>query len=400
MTRIARTLAAAAGIVALGGLAWLALQPVQRPESRASVSGLQSDADTSRYARAYEPRSFRFPDDHSPHPQFQTEWWYYTGNVQDAGGRQYGYQFTIFRRALTPDPVTRTSSLASTQLYFAHFALTDVAGNQHVEAEKFSRGAGGLAGACAAGSATPCEDETSFRAFIENWSVTALDAAGDQVRIVAHHEDRSLDLTLRSLKPAVAHGDRGLSAKSLEPGNASYYYSFTRMHTHGRLAIGGAEFEVTGASWMDHEWSTSALGAGALGWDWFSIQLDDQRELMLFQIRNAGGSLEPASSATWVEADGTTTPLAVSDFSLEPDPSRRWRSPATGAEYPLRWRVRIPSRDLDLTVEARLPDQEMNLTTVYWEGTISVSGTAHGRPVSGQGYLEMTGYAQSINGKF
>ncbi len=387
-----------AGAAALAALAWVALQPGQYPLASARIEAAQADLDLSGYARAFEPRPFVFPADHGPHPEYQTEWWYYTGNLQDSAGRQFGYQFTIFRRALTAEPITRASNLASNQVYFAHFALTDINAQQHIAAEKFSRGAGGLAGACARGAAIPCNDNISFRAFIEDWSVTALDDEGSTVRILARHANHHLDLTLRAVKPVVLHGDRGHSPKGAQSGNASFYYSLTRMQTEGEVGFDGNKFSVTGLSWMDHEWSTSALGENALGWDWFSIQLDNQHELMLFQIRNADGSLEPASSGTLIDAAGQTTRLTLADFTLEPQ--TLWRSPTSGGEYPVRWRIRIPAHEIDLTVEARTPAQEMNVSIIYWEGAIRVTGTAGGRAVTGQGYLEMTGYAQSINGKF
>jgi len=393
-----RIAAVLAGAVALAMLAWLALQPAQRPLASARIDSAPIATDIGNFARAFEPRPFVFPADHGPHPEFQTEWWYYTGNLQDAAGRQFGYQFTIFRRALTAEAMSRASSLASNQLYFAHFALTDINARQHVAAEKFSRGAGGLAGACARGAAIPCNDDASFHAFIEDWSVTALDDQGNTMRIIARHDNHHVELTLRAIKPVVLHGDRGHSPKGAEPGNASFYYSFTRMETEGDVVFDGTRFAVAGSSWMDHEWSTSALGGNALGWDWFSIQLDDQRELMLFQIRNADGSLEPASSGTLIDAAGQTTRLTLADFTLEAQD--RWRSPVSGGEYPVRWFIRIPAQQIELTVEARAPEQEMNVSIVYWEGAIRVTGTAGGRAVSGQGYLEMTGYAQSINGKF
>ncbi|MGQ9903035.1 MAG: lipocalin-like domain-containing protein [Anaerolineae bacterium] len=396
--RSTRIAVSAVGAVILALLVWLAIQPPQRPQASARIDSLPVNPTIDGFARAFEPRPFVFPADHGPHPEYQTEWWYYTGNLQDASGRQFGYQFTIFRRALTAEPITRVSSLASNQLYFAHFALTDIGARRHIAAEKFSRGAGGLAGACAHGSAIACDDSPSFRAFIENWSVTALDDEGNAFRILARDKDHHIDLTLRAVKAVVLHGDRGHSPKGLEPGNASFYYSFTRLETEGKVVLDANEFSVTGLSWMDHEWSTSALGENALGWDWFSIQLDDQRELMLFQIRNSDGSLEPASSGTLIDADGKTIPLTLADFTLEARDT--WRSPVSGGEYPVRWIIRIPEQDIELTVEARAPEQEMNVSIVYWEGAIRVTGTAGGQAISGQGYLEMTGYAQSIKGKF
>jgi predicted secreted hydrolase len=395
---------------ALMALAWLAFQPAPRREARAALTGALAPDDISGYARAFEPRPFAFPADHGPHPEYQTEWWYYTGNLRDAAGRHFGFQVTFFRRALAPAAglAPRASRLAASQLYFAHFAVTDTGAGSHAGFERFSRGAGGLAGACARGSAEPCQDGAAgdgaagdgpaFRVFLENWSATALDAAGDTARLVARDGSYALDLALSAARPPVAHGDRGLSPKSGEPGNASYYYSFTRLEAAGQVSTPSGAFEVTGQAWMDHEWSTSALGAQARGWDWFSIQLDGRRELMVFQIRNADGSLEPASSGTLVEPDGTTARLSAEAVQIEV--LERWRSPATGGEYPVRWRLKVPSQDIDLLLAARLPDQEMRVSIVYWEGAVAVSGTVGGRPVSGQGYVEMTGYAQSINGKF
>jgi predicted secreted hydrolase len=385
---------------ALMALAWLAFQPAAPGEARAALGGLRANLDIRGYARAFEPRPFVFPADHGPHPEYQTEWWYYTGNLQDAAGRHFGYQLTFFRRALTPTVGTapRASRLAATQLYFAHFGLTDTAAQRHAGFERFSRGAGGLAGACAQGSSAPCGDGAAFRAFLEDWSVSALDTSGDRVRLVARNGDHALDLALSAAKEPAAHGDRGLSPKSLEPGNASHYYSFTRLEASGRVTTPSGAYDVTGESWMDHEWSTSALGAGAQGWDWFSIQLDDRRELMFFQIRNADGSLEPASSGTLIEPDGTTVQLSAEAVEIEA--LDRWRSPVTGGEYPARWRVAIPSQQIDLELEARLPDQEMRVSIVYWEGAVAVRGTVKGESVAGHGYVEMTGYAQSINGKF
>ncbi|MGQ9814501.1 MAG: lipocalin-like domain-containing protein, partial [Candidatus Roseilinea sp.] len=201
--RSTRIAVSAVGAVILALLVWLAIQPPQRPQASARIDSLPVNPTIDGFARAFEPRPFVFPADHGPHPEYQTEWWYYTGNLQDASGRQFGYQFTIFRQALTAEPITRVSSLASNQLYFAHFALTDIGARRHIAAEKFSRGAGGLAGACAHGSAIACDDSPSFRAFIENWSVTALDDEGNAFRILARDKDHHIDLTLRAVKAVV-----------------------------------------------------------------------------------------------------------------------------------------------------------------------------------------------------
>jgi predicted secreted hydrolase len=343
------------------------------------------------FARALEPRAFRLPEDHGPHFEYQTEWWYYTGNLAAADGSRYGFQLTFFRRGLTPGPPPDGPGLATNQVYFAHFAITDVAGGRHLAAERFARGAGGLAGA----KAEP------FSIWLEGWRADgASSAGGSRPRLRAGDAQTGLflDLALDARKPLVAHGDRGLSPKSGEPGNASYYVGYTRLAARGTLGVGERRVGVAGDAWFDHEWSTSALGAGAVGWDWFSLQLDDGRELMFFQIRREDGDAFDASSGTLVLADGRTRRLARSDVTVAV--LDRWTSPATGGTYPSRWRLGIPGERLDLVVEPRLADQEMRTSFVYWEGAVAVAGTADGRPVTGQGYVELTGYGRSMQGVF
>jgi predicted secreted hydrolase len=218
------------------------------------------------------------------------------------------------------------------------------------------------------------------------------------VRVSARDGGLVLDLELRPTKPLVAHGDRGLSPKSDEPGNASYYVGYTRMAARGRVDSEGGSAAVLGEAWFDHEWSTSALGPLAVGWDWWSLQLADGRELMLFEIRRADGSREGASGATLVASDGSTRRLRSVDFEVAV--LERWRSPHTRADYPARWRIRVPSEQLELDATPVLPDQEMRTSFVYWEGAVSLTGTSRGRPVGGRGYVELTGYARSMQGVF
>jgi predicted secreted hydrolase len=346
--------------------------------------------DASGFARVTAPRPFTLPRDHGPHFEYQTEWWYFTGNVDAADGRHFGFQLTFFRRGLSPGPPPEGAGLRSNQVYFAHFAITDVAGGRHVAAERFSRGAGGLAGATG----------EPFTVWLENWRADSLSADGSKVRLAARDDQTglSLELELAATKPLVAHGDRGLSPKSDEAGNASYYVSHTRMAGRGRIGAGGSEAEIIGEAWFDHEWSTSALGPGAVGWDWFSLQLDDGRELMLFQIRREDGSVEPASGGTLVERDGRARRLLRDDASI--DVLDHWTSPQSGGRYSGRWRVQVPSAGLDLLVEPWLDDQEMRTTFTYWEGAVHVSSALAGAASSGQGYVELTGYARSMQGVF
>ena len=360
----------------------------QQPQLSAAIVGLQANDSMVGYARATNVRPFKFPDDHGPHPDFQTEWWYYTGNLESADGRRFGYQLTFFRRAITPPSTAaqgatpRASDWATNQIYFAHFALTDAKNNRHDSTERFSRGAANLAGA----SGNP------FRVWIENWDAVSLNANASSMQLHADNEGHAINLALTSSKPPVLQGDRGLSAKSDEPGNASYYISFTRMKTTGSVTVNGEQWAVTGDSWMDHEWSTAALGPNAVGWDWFSIQLSDNRELMLFQIRNKDGSIEPVSSGTLVEADGTTRYLPRDQFKI--DVPSTWTSNITRATYPARWSITVPSANIQIDLKPIVANQEMILSIVYWEGAVDISGQSNGKPVTGRGFVEMTGYAQ------
>jgi predicted secreted hydrolase len=204
-----------------------------------------------------------------------------------------------------------------------------------------------------------------------------------------------LDLVLVPTKGPVAHGEDGYSRKGSRPEQASCYYSFPRMEAHGRVRVGDTAFPVTGRGWMDHEFSTAPLAEGVTGWDWFSVQLDDQRELMIYFLRRADGQLHPASSGTLIDPQGRVVHLTRS--AIEARITRRWTSPATGATYPLGWEISLPGQALVLNLTAALDDQEMITTgstgVTYWEGCLSVDGRSNGSPLTGQGYMELTGYA-------
>jgi predicted secreted hydrolase len=335
--------------------------------------------DRAGFARALAPRPLSFPADHGPHPQFRTEWWYYTGNVRTAAGRHFGFQLTFFRVALAPTAPARASEWATRQLYFAHFAVTDTAANRFHAFRRMTREALGLAGAAA----------TPFRVWVEDWSA---DGEGDAARLQARDGDVAIDLTVTAAKPVVLQGDRGLSAKGPGEGNASFYYSYTRMPTRGVLRAGGQPFDVTGEAWMDREWSTSGLGPGVQGWDWFALQLDDGRELMFYLLRRADGAADPLSAGTLVAPDGTVRRLASGDVRIEPRGA--WTSPRTHVRYPARWRVSVPSADVRVDVEPRLADQELVVGTRYWEGAVRVAGAAGDGRVGGHGYVELVGYGE------
>jgi len=360
-----------------------------RPATGSGTSlRLAEETSAPAFARVTTVRPFRLPADHGPHFEYQTEWWYFTGNLADASGRHFGYQLTFFRRGLSPGPPPGGPGLATNQIYFAHFAVTDSAAGRHLFAERWSRGAGGLAGARA----------EPLTLWLEDWRAEGRSRDGSALSLTARDGASGLDLELLPTKPLVAHGDRGLSPKSDEPGNASYYVGYTRLLARGRITTSAGTFAVTGTGWFDHEWSTSALGPGALGWDWYSLQTSDQRELMFFRIRREDGSLELASGGTLVEPDGRTRRLDASEVAIVVED--RWKSPETGATYPSRWTVRVPSADLELRVAPWLPDQEMRTSFTYWEGAVRIEGTSADLRVKGNGYVELTGYARSMQGVF
>lgn len=349
-----------------------------------SVAEAVNSDDNADFARAVEPRTFVFPRDHGPHPEYQTEWWYYTGNLTAADGRHFGYQLTFFRRSLRPFPVARASAWATHQLYMAHFALTDTMGGRFYAFERFSRDGAGLAGA----------EGEPFRVFLEDWSASGDGPDRMPMRLQAVQDGVAIDLRLASRKPPVLQGDRGLSQKGPTEGNASYYYSLTRMATDGTVRVGGESYAVTGLSWMDREWSTSALEVGMVGWDWFSLQLDDGYEVMFYQLRRSDGGVSPFTAGSLAAPDGETRPLTSDDVRL--DALDVWRSPRSDAVYPSRWRLHIPAADLMLEIEPRLADQELPFAVTYWEGAVRIAGTRNGRPVRGDGYVEMTGYAEQM----
>ena len=353
--------------------------------SEALGAGIDSEEMRSGmpYLRAEAQREFEFPADHGPHEGYKLEWWYFTGNLAASDGRRYGYQFTIFRSALSPeidvaDKVEdATAYWATNQLYSAHFALTDVDRATFSSSERFSRGAADLAGARA----------DPFRVWVDDWSVVGV---GDNftLRLQAVGEGYSLDLELTPEKPIVLQGDRGLSPKGNDPGQASYYYSIPRFKTSGTVDSGAGGVEVQGASWMDREWSTSLLGSDQTGWDWFSLQLDDDRELMYFQLRNRQEDEPPFTEGSLIDAQGQVSELGNVELSV----IEEWTSPVSQITYPSGWDLLIPDHDLELQVVPLLKGQELNVSVRYWEGAVQILD-GDGVP-RGYGYVELTGYGE------
>ena len=332
------------------------------------------------YRTALPGYRYTFPRDHFEHPDFRTEWWYYTGNLRSAEGKRFGFELVFFRRGERREPAENHSAWRIDDVYLAHLALTDVDGKRFFSHERLNRAGPGVAGA-------------SFekrRVWNGNWSAQW---SQDRQTLEATADEFRFRLRLDPVKPAVIHGENGVSQKAEGAGKASHYVSFPRLAVAGELEVEGARYAVSGTAWMDHEWFTHQLDASQVGWDWFSIQLDDGRDLMLFQLRTRNGSIDPHSSGTYVDARGSARHLTAREFSLEP--ARYWVSPKTKARYPVGWRVRVPSLALDLQCAAVVDGQELVARDAaapsYWEGAVHYSGTA-----TGVGYLEMTGYDKPV----
>jgi predicted secreted hydrolase len=336
--------------------------------------------DDKGFARALNLREFKFPTDHGAHNSYRTEWWYFTGNLKNSYNRKFGYELTFFRFALAAETPISKSAWRNNQLYMAHLTLTDVKQDRFYTAERFSRAGNDLAGA----------SNKKYRVWLYDWSATTQGDSDFPLRLQAKSDEFAIDLLLTSQKSYVLQGNQGLSQKSPEPGNASYYYSYTRLATEGHISIAGNQFPVIGESWMDREWSTSALSDEQSGWDWFALQFSDNSELMFYQLRRKDGLPDNSSSGSVVLADNSKIPLKVHDVTIKTLDS--WKSPHSKITYPSRWHLTIPGQKLEIDVVPLINDQELNVSYRYWEGAVSVNGKKNGKPISGQGYVELTGY--------
>lgn len=337
-------------------------------------------ASSAQYQTAQPGYRYQFPKDHFNHPEFQTEWWYYTGNLKAADGRKFGFELTFFRQGVNRDAASGTWVVSD--LYFAHLALSDLNGREFYHTERFNRAGPGLAGASL----------DQMRVWNGNWQVQW---KANQQLLQAVEPRFALQFVMESAKLPVVHGENGVSQRAAGDGHASHYISFTRLLTSGTITSNRKSFMVTGTSWMDHEFFTNSLGANEAGWDWLSLQFDDQSELMLYRLRHKDGSVDPYSSGTFVDHEGKALHLKAGDFQLTPQ-AEVWRSPASNATYPIAWNIAIPTLGLELAVRTPLKAQEITGKTKespnYWEGAIEIAGKKNGASITGVGYLEMTGY--------
>ena len=374
-----------------------------QPPASNRVTELLAGGDLTGFERAVQPREFVWPQDHGAHPTFRNEWWYLTANLRSEDGRRFGCQWTLFRTALIPprvssDDVKDQSAFRTETVWLAHFAVTDVAAEVFHSFERFSRGSPGLAGA----------QVPDFRLWLDDWSVASVtaDAAAQQVaaddargvfplRMQSAGSNEAgavaIDFTLQAGKPLVLQGERGLSRKSPEPGNASFYWSMMRLPIAGTIETPGVDgpVRVSGNAWLDREWSTSVLAADQTGWDWFALQLEDGTELMVYRLRSdaasgKSGGMHPSSAGVFVDASGSVSKFTAADLELVPGDRE------SNGGYPLDWTVKIEALDLELVVQAAVAEQEHRGRFRYWEGVVDVQGSRGGAAVSGVGYLEMT----------
>ena len=345
---------------------------------------------SAQYQQALPGYHYEFPRDHFSHPDYRTEWWYYTGNLKSADGQRFGFELTFFRQAVTREP--SRSPWRIDDLYMAHLALSEINGRRFYHDERLNRAGPGIAGI----------DEHTGIVWNGNWQVQ-LGPSSQALHALTNQFAIQLDLA--SAKPPVIHGRDGVSRKAAGTGHASHYISFTRLIASGNITLDGKTIPVQGTAWMDHEFFSDAMDLSESGWDWLSLQLDDRTEIMLYRLRHQDGTIDPYSSGSYIDANGHCEFLSSSDFTMTPagqTPGQTWVSPGTKATYPIRWRVTIPKLDFDAEISTPLPDQEIpsRFGPSYWEGAIDVNATPGAPGLHGVGYLEMTGYTAAMHDWF
>lgn len=337
------------------------------------------------FAIAQPGYAFTFPADHGAHPDFRTEWWYVTGHLQDEAGKRIGFQLTFFRQATPPAAWKGSAAWRSDQLILAHAALSDESARRFIYDERLNRE--GL-------SASAAEGQLSV--FNESWHLEARSDGGFDLAMEA--KGTALRLRLEPRTPPVIFGENGVSRKGADPTATSHYVTFPRLAATGSLnAPGASPRTLSGAAWMDHEWSSNYLSAGQTGWDWAGIQLKDGRSLMVFRLRLGDGRQDPWSTVQEVDAQGRIT-RTTRTFTMAPEGA--WTSPTSGARYPLP--LRLDAFGQVFRLVPTISDQELltgrSTGITYWEGDCRVLDQ-NGHEI-GDAYLELTGYAQGMKGRF
>jgi predicted secreted hydrolase len=328
---------------------------------------------------------WQFPTDHGSHPKYKTEWWYYVGHLKDTQGKRYGFELAFFRVGLDRK-AANPSAFTPEDLYFSHFAISDIGAKKFWYAEKMNRTGPGLAGA----------SQGRMNLWNENWQIWR-DGPGHHLK--ADGDLYGLDLIVQSPIPAVLEGAKGYSPKGSGKENASLYYSFPSFMADGNLRVGNELKPVHGKAWMDHEFFSGDMDPNEVGWSWFGLQLSDNTELMIYLMRQKDGTFHPASAGTFITASGKSIHLNQAAFQTKV--LETWKSPHTGAVYPIHWQITIPSQRLNLDVVASFNDQELDTAkstqVVYWEGSVDINGVKAGKDIKGEGYMELTGYDKAFN---
>lgn len=325
-----------------------------------------STGNTEAFAQVDGAYKLSFPLDHGPHDDYLFEWWYLTAILDDPQSREFGVQFTIFRRALST-PNDSTNPWRTGQIYMGHFAISDIQAETHWDDERFSRGHPDLAGA----------QIEPFRVFVEDWELASQSSAYFPLKLSAGTRDFRVSLSINRGKPMILHGTNGYSQKS--PDHASYYYTFSRLPTSGTLEIDGEEYTVSGFAWFDREWSSQILSEPYRGWYWFSLNFDDGRELVVYELHSDDSDVKTLPTAILIEPEGNTTLISVEDWTITP--RRYWKS------YPVEWTLEIDG--ISYLIAAKFDNQVMDTSIRYWEGIVEVK---EGKAVVGRGYMELTGY--------
>jgi len=339
------------------------------------------------FSQALPGYTYQFPKDFYSHDDFRIEWWYYTGNLEAIEtARPFGYQLTFFRVALNNKNASPNQSQWKLgHVYFAHMTLTDVDGEKFYYFERINRKGVGNAGA----------DADRLMVWNDDWF---LEGKGKVHLLKAIESGTGVELQLVPEKKLVIHGNNGISQKGSEKGNASHYFSYTRMKTTGQIFVRGKAYNVLGSSWMDHEYSSNQLNDELVGWDWFSLKLDDKTELMLYLLRRKTGGVDAFSSGTFIAADGSSHHIKQEEFIVRP--LSYWTSEKSGIVYPASWKLELPNFGIELTLSPDLSEQELyNLRSIsasYWEGSVSVAGTIAGNSIKGKGYVELVGYGKAL----
>ena len=331
-------------------------------------AGLGKDAEG--FAAVVPGKSFAFPADHGPHPNYRIEWWYVTANLMDSDGTAYGVQWTLFRQAMQPG--SQAEGWANQQLWMGHAAVTRA--DSHRSSEKFARGGIGQAGV----------ETKPFQAWIDSWQMRGLDSMRDDaiapLELTAVAADFSYTLRLDADRALVLQGDGGYSRKS-EREQASYYYSQPFFIAAGRITIDDRPVEVTGLAWMDREWSSQPLASDQTGWDWLSLHLTSGEKLMLYRMRQTDG--RNFASGNWISADGNTRQIGSADITMTP----KALTEIEGRKIPTTWDIAIAELALSITCVPLNPNSWMATSFPYWEGPVRFAGSHNG-----VGYLELTGY--------